>query len=128
MGCSQSISRRLMSNGEWGMFDVEVYDPNTKKDVSFTNICADEQRFSHQQQSSQQPHIPFALPSSSHTTTTTLAHTSSIHHHPAPISLDGLTSSSTTTTKSQQEQQHHQNESDSSSTFHSISESKDNTV
>lgn len=42
MGCAQSLSNRFLSVG--GLFDVEVYDPATQKDVSFTSICAEEKQ------------------------------------------------------------------------------------
>lgn len=47
MGCAQSLSKRLSAS----LFDVEVYDPATQADVSFTNICAEEAEFeAHQAQ------------------------------------------------------------------------------
>lgn len=41
MGCAHSLSKRLFSSRGIGMFDVEVFDPATNKDVSFSNIMSD---------------------------------------------------------------------------------------
>ena len=46
MGCAQSVSKRL---GSMSLFDVEVYDPSTRQEVSFTDLCADEQQQQQQQ-------------------------------------------------------------------------------
>jgi hypothetical protein len=41
MGCAQSLSRRL---GSLTLFDVEVFDPATQKEVSFTDLQAAESK------------------------------------------------------------------------------------
>lgn len=52
MGCAQSVSKRL---GSMSLFDVEVYDPSTRQEVSFTDLCADEQQQQQQDAGSSSP-------------------------------------------------------------------------
>jgi len=52
MGCAQSVSKRL---GSMSLFDVEVYDPSTRQEVSFTDLCADEQQQQQQGAGSSSP-------------------------------------------------------------------------